>query len=191
MYSRSPVDVKYPCHIWLWEVPSTAKCHHLESHESACAWPQTQELHHLQHLLVHSEKVSIYNPQVHQLSHLSSSWSLPAHRLLHREISLQSGYFPVSQGIFQHHFVYRISGLPVIHGSMPFLCKDGEKVVDVIWWNLAALLPGWELMLEESKFSHLIWCFPIIDGQGHIYWGLNNNPRTRSRSWWHRHCECS
>ena len=81
MYGLSPVDAKHLYHSWPWEVPSTAQCHHPEYHEPACIGPQTQQLHCSYHLLVHSEKVGIYNPWVHQLSHLSSSWYPPACRL--------------------------------------------------------------------------------------------------------------
>ena len=55
MHGRSPVDVKHPYHIWPWEVPSIAQCHHLEWHESPCPWPETQQLYHSHHLLVYGE----------------------------------------------------------------------------------------------------------------------------------------
>ena len=83
MNGRSPAGVRHLCLEWPWKALSVAQCHHLEWHKSACAEHQTQQLHHSHHLLVHGDQVGIYDQWVHQLSHLSSSWHLPAHRLYH------------------------------------------------------------------------------------------------------------
>ena len=101
---------------------------------------------------------------------------------------ITQGTFQVVKELPSIIFVCRISGHPPIHGSIPFLSENGEKVVHLIWHDPADLLQGCELSLEQLKTPHLIWCIPIIGWQGHIYWGLNNNLRTRSRSWWF--CEC-
>ena len=91
MYGRSPVGVRYPCLDWPWEAPSIAQCHNLEWHKSTCA--ELQTLHHSCHLLVHSKQVGVYDQQLPQLSHLSSSWHPPAHRLSHRRHLIIKGTF--------------------------------------------------------------------------------------------------
>ena len=203
MYNRSPLGVRFPCLNWPWGVPSIAQCHHLEWHKSACTELQTEQLHHSHHLLVHVEHIGIYNQWVNQLSHLSSSWHLPALRLSWhlpanrpyntRRYLIIQGTVQVVKGCPSIISVCRISGHAVIHGSIPFLAKDGEKVVPPhLTWSGRSSSKMWieawtfEILAFDLVYSN----HRYLSSHRSTYWSLKNNSRTRGRSWWCRHCVC-